>query len=362
MLPHGAVVRSAQAGGQSFTVGSYSQGVLKGLRHHTTKMPAVCRYLSACVLHVFPDHKFSCITISDSVESLPHMDSKNGPTLNLLCPLTHFQGGNLCLHHDTKADCELDLSLGSWAFNARDCLHSVRPHSGRRIVMIAYSSRGVWELSHADLCSLSSAGFVLPTSQSEMPSSPVGPLRDLRHRFPPAPPVSHPDDPNKMPAAGMPAPPVPTKALKPTRATVLDLFGQVGHFGKACASKGFHVMSYDVQRPLRTTHKIHIFKPERTAAWDFFARVLLAHRTFHVMVFLSSSDTPDIAASVVVLLQRAKQFGRMSISSATSRAASAWLVLPVSRGSLKLRSKRLSSPRMSSTLARSFFVRPCGAR
>ena len=39
--------------------------------------------------------------------------------------------------------------------------------------------RGVWELSHADLHSLSTAGFVLPTSQSQMPGSPVGPLRDL---------------------------------------------------------------------------------------------------------------------------------------------------------------------------------------
>ena len=306
-LPHGSIVRSAQAGGQSFTVGSYSQGVLKGLRHYTAKLPAVCRYLSACVLHVFPDHKFSCITISDSVESQPHLDSNNGPTLNLVSPLTHFGGGSLCLHHDIVADVELDFSLGSWAFNARDCLHSVRPHSGRRVVMIAYSSRGVWELSHADRGSLTTAGFVLPTSHTEMPASPLGPLRDLRHKFPPAPPVPLSDDPNKMPAAGAPVPPAPNRALKLIKATVLDLFGHVGHFGKACASKGFHVMSYDVQKQPRTTHKVHVFRPERTAAWDFFAKVLLAHRTFHVMVFLSSSVTPDIAASIVVLLQRAKQ-------------------------------------------------------
>ena len=140
MLPRAEVTRLSQSKGSVFAGGSYSHGPIKGLRHFTKEFPNVFRYLCACILHVLPTHKFSSLLISDSVESEPHSDPNNGPTLNLLVPLTNFTGGSLLLGET----CELDFKLGAWAFNARDCPHSVLPFEGRRLMLIAYSSKDVW--------------------------------------------------------------------------------------------------------------------------------------------------------------------------------------------------------------------------
>ena len=172
MLPRAEVTRHSQSKGSVFAGGSYSHGPIKGLRHFTKDFPNVFRYLCACILHVLPTHKFSSLIISDSVESEPHSDPNNGPTLNLLVPLTNFTGGSLLLGES----CELDFKLGAWAFNARDCPHSVLPFEGRRVMLIAYSTKDVWSSSADDLSVLRNCGFVLPDSDTVMPSSPQGPF------------------------------------------------------------------------------------------------------------------------------------------------------------------------------------------
>ncbi|CAE7265821.1 unnamed protein product, partial [Symbiodinium sp. CCMP2456] len=88
------------------------------------------------------------------------------------------------------------------------------------------------------------------------------------------------------------------------KVTVLDLFGHNGLFGKACAASGFHVLTYDVKKPERATHKVRLFRPERPAAWEFFARLILAHKTFHVMVYLSDAVDVSVGRALVSLLQR----------------------------------------------------------
>ena len=176
LLPRVEVTRLSQTKGSVFAGGSYSHGPIKGLRHFTKEFPNVFRYLCACILHVLPTHQFSSLLISDSVESEPHSDPNNGPTLNLLVPLTNFSGGSLRLAEAR----ELDFSLGAWAFNARDCPHSVLPFEGRRVMLIAFSTRDVWNSSADDLSVLRSCGFVLPDASTVMPASPLGPLPDLR--------------------------------------------------------------------------------------------------------------------------------------------------------------------------------------
>ncbi|CAE7256827.1 unnamed protein product [Symbiodinium sp. CCMP2592] len=205
LLPKADITRLSQAKGSVFAVGSYSHGPIKGLRHFTRIYPNVCRYLCACVLHVLPTHKFSSLLISDSVESQPHADPNNGPTLNLLIPLTHFSGGSL-----RAGDCDLDFSRGAWAFNARDGCHAVAPFQGRRVMLIAFSTKGVCDSDSEVLSQLQSCGFALPSADAVMPASPVGPLPDIRSS------VTH----------------EPLKVLKPSRLVVLDLFcgrGAVGH-------------------------------------------------------------------------------------------------------------------------------------
>ncbi|CAE7235557.1 unnamed protein product [Symbiodinium sp. CCMP2592] len=197
LLPKADITRLSQAKGSVFAVGSYSHGPIKGLRHFTRIYPNVCRYLCACVLHVLPTHKFSSLLISDSVESQPHADPNNGPTLNLLIPLTHFSGGSL-----RAGDCDLDFSRGAWAFNARDGCHAVAPFQGRRVMLIAFSTKGVCDSDSEVLSQLQSCGFALPSADAVMPASPVGPLPDIRSS------VTH----------------EPLKVLKPSRLVVLDLF------------------------------------------------------------------------------------------------------------------------------------------
>ncbi|CAE7775394.1 unnamed protein product, partial [Symbiodinium sp. CCMP2592] len=197
LLPKADITRLSQAKGSVFAVGSYSHGPIKGLRHFTRIYPNVCRYLCACVLHVLPTHKFSSLLISDSVESQPHTDPNNGPTLDLLIPLTHFSGGSL-----RAGDCDLDFSRGAWAFNARDGCHAVAPFQGRRVMLIAFSTKGVCDSDSEVLSQLQSCGFALPRADAVMPASPVGPLPDIRSS------VTH----------------EPLKVLKPSRLVVLDLF------------------------------------------------------------------------------------------------------------------------------------------
>ncbi|CAE7311815.1 unnamed protein product, partial [Symbiodinium sp. CCMP2592] len=197
LLPKADITRLSQAKGSVFAEGSYSHGPIKGLRHFIRIYPNVCRYLCACVLHVLPTHKFSSLLISDSVESQPHADPNNGPTLNLLIPLTHFSGGSL-----RAGDCDLDFSRGAWAFNARDGCHAVAPFQGRRVMLIAFSTKGVCDSDSEMLSQLQSYGFALPSADAVMPASPVGPLPDIRSS------VTH----------------EPLKVLKPSRLVVLDLF------------------------------------------------------------------------------------------------------------------------------------------
>ncbi|CAE7660014.1 unnamed protein product [Symbiodinium sp. CCMP2592] len=99
-------------------------------------------------------------------------------------------------------DCDLDFSRGSWAFNARDGCHAVAPFQGRRVMLIAFSTKGVCDSDSEVLSQLQSCGFALPSADAAMPASPVGPLPDIRSS------VTH----------------EPLKVLKPSRLVVLDLF------------------------------------------------------------------------------------------------------------------------------------------
>ena len=280
MLPRAEVTRHSQSKGSVFAGGSYSHGPIKGLRHFTKEFPNVFRYLCACILHVLPTHKFSSLLISDSVESEPHSDPNNGPTLNLLVPLTNFTGGSLLLGET----CELDFKLGAWAFNARDCPHSVLPFEGRRVMLIAYSTKDVWNSSADDLSVLRNCGFVLPDSGTVMPSSPQGPLPDLRA------PV-HSTDVTE-----------PLKPLKPVQVVVLDLFCGRGLVGRACAELGFKSLCYASQCDGPARHKVLPLCASRPSSWHFLRRLVMAHRVFHVHVcladYLSAEGLDHLAAFV----------------------------------------------------------------
>ncbi|CAE7218164.1 unnamed protein product [Symbiodinium sp. CCMP2592] len=95
-----------------------------------------------------------------------------------------------------------NASSSSDAFNARDGCHAVAPFQGRRVMLIAFSTKGVCDSDSEVLTQLQFCGFALPSADAVMPASPVGPLPDIRSS------VAH----------------EPLKVLKPSRLVVLDLF------------------------------------------------------------------------------------------------------------------------------------------
>ncbi|CAE7343255.1 unnamed protein product [Symbiodinium sp. CCMP2592] len=122
----------------------------------------------------------------------------------------HDAGGSL-----RAGDCDLDFSRGAWAFNARDGCHAVAPFQGRRVMLIAFSTKGVCDSDSEVLSQLQFCGFALPSADAVMPASPVGPLPDIRSS------VAH----------------EPLKVLKPSRLVVLDLFCGRGAVGVAAQAR-----------------------------------------------------------------------------------------------------------------------------
>ena len=94
-------------------------------------------------------------------------------------------------------------------------------------------------------------GFVLPDSGTVMPSSPQGPLPDLR-----------------APAQSADVT-EPLKTLKPVQVVVLDLFCGRGLVGRACAELGFKSLCYASQCDGPARHKVLQLCASRPSSWHF---------------------------------------------------------------------------------------------
>ncbi|CAE7732569.1 unnamed protein product [Symbiodinium sp. CCMP2592] len=140
---------------------------------------------------VLPKPLVGCYSSTNAGEPICFDHNING------CSRVVKNGGSL-----RAGDCDLDFCRGSWAFNARDGCHSVAPFQGRRVMLIAFSTKGVCDSDPDILSQLQSCGFALPDADAAMPASPLGPLLDIRSS------VTH----------------EPLKVLKPAQLVVLDLF------------------------------------------------------------------------------------------------------------------------------------------
>ena len=189
LLPRETPSRGNEAGnpGFSFSCGCYGKGGLAGLHRNTLVYPLVTKLLINHVLKHFPGKCFSAVSIFENVRTPVHKDSRNAHHDNLVLPLSGFTNGQIWLEddkgvvpHDTpegqKLGRLLDVAAGPVAFPAWERYHATCAWTGRRVVLVAYTTSGLERLSaeHRDFAL--SVGFALPsggpqdTETSEAPA------------------------------------------------------------------------------------------------------------------------------------------------------------------------------------------------
>ena len=159
--------------GSSFTTGAYCKGGLVGLRHHTSALPKTTRVLTTFLQQVEPGFRATAIAIFDNVRTVVHRDSRNEHLPNLVVPLSDFQNGEIWVEQEDGDVWEttpagprpgvlLEVSQGPVKFDAWRDFHSTRPWSGRRLVLVAYTTAKLDSLSTSDRIRLKELGFLLP--------------------------------------------------------------------------------------------------------------------------------------------------------------------------------------------------------
>ena len=149
-------------------------GNLVGLRTNTYTFP---RSLSTRVFSVArhcPQHTFSSLVVLDNVCTLAHRDSHNEPSSkNAVFGISNYTGGEVWVERAggtipfpvegrTLAGVTLPTLPGPAVFAARNELHATLPWTGRRVVLVAYTTSHLQNLSpeaHRFAASLGFAHF-----------------------------------------------------------------------------------------------------------------------------------------------------------------------------------------------------------
>ena len=165
------------ANGSSIQFGLYNNGGLVGIAKATRGHMAVSRLLSAAILSVCSQRRWTTITVGFENGTQPHVDRGNSECHpSLLLGLTHHCGGELWVQSD-DGQVYLDTSQGMLRgvafptsasvvlFNGRTQLHGTLPWKlGQRCVLIAHTVAQYKSATDADLALLLEAGFVPPES------------------------------------------------------------------------------------------------------------------------------------------------------------------------------------------------------
>ena len=161
LLPHepAPVAGRAEAGGFSFGSGAWVHGNLVGLRTNTYTFPLSTSVFTRHVARHLPQHTFSSFVVLDNVCTLAHRDSHNEPSSkNAVFGLSDFTGGEVWVERaggstpyaaegKTLLGDALSTQPGPAVFAARAELHATLPWSGRRVVLVAYTTSHLHKLS-----------------------------------------------------------------------------------------------------------------------------------------------------------------------------------------------------------------------
>ena len=283
-LPKEEPNRGADGGGASFTTGAYSR-VKSGLRANCGRFPCLTRLLGRFVQQVDAGHVFTTIVIMDSVMTVPHRDVMNAPYPNMVVPLSKFEGGSIWVESgdgDVRRQfdgrmhtgIELPVATSAVKFDARRSKHLTCSWTGRRVVLIAFTTAGINSLVDADLRALRDMEFHVPRANT--PTDPIKPTVVIEMSCLASRGVTskqqH-EEPERIPAPEH----VPVKPSLASSAVglVLELCS-----GDAQLSRCFHEVGYDVfpvdhaQNRFHPLAKVCNLDLSEASTWDYLGSLL----------------------------------------------------------------------------------------
>ena len=189
------------------------------VRRATHDNPQFTSLVVALIRSVANDFSFNSVAIFDNLRTPPHVDERNDEhAYNLVMPLSRFSGGNIVVRRPQDL-LSLEVAAGPVAFQAAKRQHWVAPWSGRRTVLVAFTSK-VCPPSPEDACFLTDLGFPLPLGPLD-PCQP-SPLPEPPRQLPKSPPSNarprpwRPQTPNQLMQRKQP---VPTQQVPVPRAS-----------------------------------------------------------------------------------------------------------------------------------------------
>ncbi|CAE7710304.1 unnamed protein product [Symbiodinium sp. CCMP2592] len=140
----------ADGDSKAITVGACNRGGVTAVRSNTRRMPAVAKYLAACVKLVAPKCEFTSVSVHRNLQAPMHQDSFNSSVPNVIVPLSSFAGGHIFVVHPEGPDqttyedvpwtgFKLDCASHAWAFDAKHCKHFTLPWKGSRSLLVAFT-------------------------------------------------------------------------------------------------------------------------------------------------------------------------------------------------------------------------------
>ena len=181
LLPHepAPAAGRALAGGFSFGSGAWVHGNQVGLRNNTFSFPLSTRVFTRHVARHGPAHfQFSSIVVLDNVCTVAHRDSHNEPSSqNAVFGLPDFSGGEVWVQREggltpfvangkSLLGDALPTRPGPAVFAARQHLRATLPWSGRRVVLVAYTTTQLDRLPPDSKLFACGLGFVFHCSAS----------------------------------------------------------------------------------------------------------------------------------------------------------------------------------------------------
>ena len=164
----------------SWATGVFTHGGVSGLRDGSKRLPAVTKFLAKFAKEVMGAKQFGTVVIQRNGGGSAHRDCHNLPgSRNWLCPLTSFEDGGLWIQQDPFATdketegiaVEKEVKPGVYvkgkvvealkgkpfSFDPR-LWHEAQPHSGDRVMVVAYTPR-LSNLDEAEAEYVKSLGF-----------------------------------------------------------------------------------------------------------------------------------------------------------------------------------------------------------
>ena len=167
--------RFSEGAGSARVLGFYCQGGIAGLTKDCLSFPGFTKLLNRLVQHVMPGHACTTLAILSQATAKPHKDKFNQPTSNAVIPLeVPRMGGGIWVQDESGTELRWvtpkQQALGTIHQLTPLCPFLLNPHKwhatedwseGSRILLVAYSLKGLERATEQQLQRLRDVGFQL---------------------------------------------------------------------------------------------------------------------------------------------------------------------------------------------------------